>query len=60
LIEETPREQPGGFTASFRGYDKAEVDSALTTLRNQIQQMKADLADADARHEDALEAVRAE
>ncbi|HZU94172.1 MAG TPA: cell division initiation protein [Microbacterium sp.] len=60
LIEETPREQPGGFTASFRGYDKAEVDSALTTLRNQIQQMKADLADAEARHEDALEAVRTE
>ncbi|WP_448719540.1 cell division initiation protein [Microbacterium natoriense] len=60
LIEETPREQPGGFTASFRGYDKAEVDSALNTLRNQLQQMKADLADAEARHEDALEAVRAE
>lgn len=60
LIEETPREQAGGFTASFRGYDKTEVDSALSSLRNQLQQAKADLADAEARHEDAVEAVRAE
>nr|WP_201468734.1 cell division initiation protein [Microbacterium hydrocarbonoxydans] len=59
LIEETPREQ-SGFTASFRGYDKAEVDSALSALRNQLQQAKADLADAEARHEDALEAMRDE
>lgn len=59
LIEETPREQ-SGFTASFRGYDKAEVDSALSALRNQLQQAKADLADAEARHEDALEAIRDE
>ncbi|MBO0981451.1 cell division initiation protein [Microbacterium sp. SD291] len=63
LIEESPRE-PSTFTASFRGYDKGEVDSALSTLRNQLQQAKADLADAEARHEDALEtaleATRAE
>jgi hypothetical protein len=60
LIDESPREQPGGFTASFRGYDKAEVDSAVSALRNQLQQAKADLADAEARHEDALESVRDE
>lgn len=60
LIDETPREQSGGFTASFRGYDKAEVDSALSALRNQLQQVKSDLADAEARHEDTLESVRAE
>lgn len=65
LIEDVPREQPqqqqqSGFTASFRGYDKAEVDSALSTLRNQLQQAKADLADAEARHEDAVESVRDE
>lgn len=57
LIEETPREQ-SGFTASFRGYDKAEVDSALSTLRNQLQQAKADLAETEARHEDAVEELR--
>ncbi|WP_449407526.1 DivIVA domain-containing protein [Microbacterium maritypicum] len=64
LIEDAPREQPqqqqSGFTASFRGYDKAEVDAALSTLRNQLQQAKADLADAEARHEDAVESVRDE
>lgn len=63
LIEETPRESPreqSGFTASFRGYDKAEVDSALSTLRNQLQQAKADLAATEARHEDAVEALRDE
>jgi cell division septum initiation protein DivIVA len=59
LIEETPREQ-SGFTASFRGYDKGEVDSALSTLRNQLQQAKADLAATEARHEDAVEALREE
>ncbi|WP_311244737.1 cell division initiation protein [Microbacterium sp. WCS2018Hpa-23] len=63
LIEENPREQQreqSGFTASFRGYDKAEVDSALSTLRNQLQQAKADLAATEARHEDAVEALRDE
>ncbi|WP_431074393.1 cell division initiation protein [Microbacterium phyllosphaerae] len=63
LIEETPRENPreqSGFTASFRGYDKAEVDSALSTLRNQLQQARADLAATEARHEDAVEALRDE
>ena len=62
LIEDTPREstQTGGFTASFRGYDKAEVDAALSALRNQLQQVKAQLADAEARHEDAVEAIRSE
>ncbi len=59
LIEENPREQ-SGFTASFRGYDKTEVDAALSTLRNQLQQAKADLADAEARHEDSVEAIRDE
>lgn len=63
LIEDVPRESQtpqSGFTASFRGYDKAEVDSALSTLRNQLQQAKADLATAEARHEDSLEAIRDE
>ena len=59
LIEDNPREQTG-FTASFRGYDKAEVDSALSALRNQLQQAKADLAATEARHEDAVEALRDE
>ncbi|WP_144876732.1 cell division initiation protein [Microbacterium sp. 1.5R] len=60
LIEDAPREQTGGFTASFRGYDKAEVDAALSALRNQLQQAKADLADAEARHEDTVESVKDE
>lgn len=65
LIETTPREQQSSpsqsaFTIGFRGYDKAEVDSALSTLRNQLQQAAADLADAEVRHADAIDAVRAE
>jgi len=66
LIEDVPREQTqsqpqtGSFTAAFRGYDKAEVDSALSALRNQLQQAKAELADAEARHEDTVESIRSE
>jgi cell division septum initiation protein DivIVA len=65
LIETAPRDQQSSpsqsaFTIGFRGYDKAEVDSALSTLRNQLQQAAADLADAEARHADAVDAVRAE
>lgn len=60
LIQTDSSERPDAFTVGFRGYDKAEVDSALSALRNQLKQLKADLADADARHEDALDAVRAE
>jgi cell division septum initiation protein DivIVA len=67
LIETSPRDQQSspqqaqsGFTIGFRGYDKAEVDSALSTLRNQLQQAAADLADAEARHADNVDALRAE
>lgn len=58
LGEQSPRET--NFTASFRGYDKGEVDAALSALRNQLAQVKAEFADAAARHEDAIEQIRAE
>ena len=60
LIETAPRDQQGAFTIGFRGYDKGEVDAALTTLRNQLKQAAADVAEAQAREEDAVEAVRNE
>ncbi|MFS6531477.1 cell division initiation protein [Microbacterium aurugineum] len=60
LIETTPRDQQGAFTVGFRGYDKAEVDSALATLRNQLKQAAADVAEAQAREEEAVETVREE
>ncbi len=44
LIETAPREQQGAFTVGFRGYDKAEVDAALSTLRNQLKQAAAEVA----------------
>ncbi|MCK8467164.1 cell division initiation protein [Microbacterium sp. KSW4-16] len=60
LIETTPRDQQGAFTVGFRGYDKAEVDSALAALRNQLKQAAADVAEAQAREEEAVETVREE
>ncbi|MCK2022829.1 cell division initiation protein [Microbacterium sp. kSW2-24] len=69
LIETTPpaasspqgsSSSPAAFTIGFRGYDKAEVDSALSTLRNQLQQANADLADAEVRHADAIDALKSE
>jgi len=64
LIETPPRDQQGAgtgaFTVGFRGYDKGEVDSALATLRNQLKQAAADVAEAQAREEEAVEAVREE
>ncbi len=60
LIETPQRDQQGAFTIGFRGYDKGEVDSALSTLRNQLKQAAADVAEAQAREEEAVEAVREE
>lgn len=60
LIETPQRDQQGAFTIGFRGYDKGEVDSALSTLRNQLKQAAADVAEAQAREEEAVETVREE
>ncbi|WP_350350165.1 cell division initiation protein [Microbacterium sp. A8/3-1] len=60
LIETNPREPQAAFTVGFRGYDKGEVDTALSTLRAQIQQLTTDLADTKADQTEAVEAVRAE
>jgi cell division septum initiation protein DivIVA len=60
LIETNPREPQAAFTVGFRGYDKGEVDTALSTLRAQIQQLTTDLADTKADQAEAIEAVRAE
>ncbi|MCK2035601.1 cell division initiation protein [Microbacterium sp. SSW1-49] len=57
---ETNTQDPSTFTVGFRGYDKTEVDAALATLRTKLQQVTADLADADERHTAALESIRAE
>lgn len=57
LIETNPQED-STFTVGFRGYDKAEVDAALATLRSRLQQSTAELADAEERHAAALESLR--
>lgn len=57
LIETNPQED-STFTVGFRGYDKAEVDAALATLRSRLQQSNAELADAEERHAAALESLR--
>jgi cell division septum initiation protein DivIVA len=59
LIETNPQD-PSSFTVGFRGYDKAEVDAALASLRSKLQQVTADLAEADERHTAALESIRDE
>lgn len=66
LIETTPREQqsgsgaPSAFTIGFRGYDKGEVDAALSSLRTQLQRVSDELAEAQRGATDSVEAVRAE
>lgn len=60
LIETNPREPQAAFTVGFRGYDKGEVDAALSTLRSQIQQLTNDLADSRSRQTEDLDAVRTE
>lgn len=60
LIETNPREPQAAFTVGFRGYDKGEVDAALATLRNQVQQLTADLADSRSRQSEDLDAIRSE
>ncbi|WP_435749135.1 DivIVA domain-containing protein [Microbacterium sp. PMB16] len=60
LIETTPREPQAAFTVGFRGYDKGEVDAALASLRTQLQQLTADLADTKARQSEAVDAARDE
>lgn len=60
LIETNPREPQAAFTVGFRGYDKGEVDAALATLRNQVQQLTADLADSQSRQSEDLDAIRSE
>ena len=60
LIETTPRESQSAFTVGFRGYDKGEVDAALATLRTQLQQLTADLAETKARQSEAVDAARDE
>lgn len=60
LIETTPNDQQDTFTIGFRGYDKSEVDSALSSLRNQLKQISADLAAAQSGEADAIKAVRNE
>ncbi|WP_102194596.1 cell division initiation protein [Microbacterium aurantiacum] len=63
LVQSNPqgnaREQ-SAFTVGFRGYDKGEVEAALAALRQQLQQVTADLEDVNGRHASELEAVRAE
>ena len=60
LLTSAPGKEHASFTQAFRGYDKAEVDAALATLRDQVARLSADRETADARHRDALEALRAD
>lgn len=48
------------FTQAFRGYDKAEVDAAVTTLRAQLQRAETDVKLARNGASGEADAVRAE
>jgi DivIVA domain-containing protein len=60
LLTSNPGKEHASFTQGFRGYDKAEVDAAIATLRDQVARLTSDRQAADARHRQALEALRAE
>lgn len=62
LLVNAPREH-SSFTQAFRGYDKAEVDAAIATLRDQLARVSGDLEKAEGRHRadrERAEAARAE
>ncbi|GAA3936057.1 DivIVA domain-containing protein [Microbacterium soli] len=59
LLTTAPREH-ASFTQAFRGYDKAEVDAALATLRDQVARLTEDRDGMEARHRSELEALHAE
>ncbi|UWF77475.1 MULTISPECIES: DivIVA domain-containing protein [Microbacterium] len=59
LLTTAPKEH-SSFTQAFRGYDKAEVDAAIATLRDQLRRVTADLASVEERHRAELDRVRAE
>src|SRR5690606_14771520 len=59
LLTAAPKEH-ASFTQAFRGYDKAEVDAALATMRDQLARLNDDREGTDARHRESLEALRAE
>jgi len=59
LLTAAPKDH-ASFTQAFRGYDKAEVDAALATMRDQLARLSTDREGTDARHREALEALRAD
>ncbi|SJN17280.1 hypothetical protein FM104_01325 [Microbacterium esteraromaticum] len=59
LLTAAPKDH-SAFTQAFRGYDKAEVDAAITTMRDQLKRLSADLESTDARHRAELDSVRGE
>ena len=56
LLVNAPREHTS-FTQAFRGYDKAEVDAAVATLRDQLSRVSTDLQGVEARHRAELESL---
>ena len=58
LLVNAPREH-SSFTQAFRGYDKAEVDAAISTLRDQLARVSGDLEKVESRHRAELERVEA-
>lgn len=56
LLDKGSREQ-SSFKTALRGYEKAEVDAAITTLRSELERLTNDLDASDQRHQAALEAA---
>lgn len=59
LAQGQPREQ-SSFTVGFRGYDRGEVDAAISGLRMQVQRADAELAEARSDVSRDVESVRSE
>lgn len=59
LLTAAPKDH-ASFTQAFRGYDKAEVDAALATMRDQLARLSTDREGTDSRHRESLDALRAE
>ncbi|QCQ17938.1 cell division initiation protein [Microbacterium sp. RG1] len=60
LMRPSPGDEGNTFSVGFRGYDRHEVDTAISELTNRLQRTTAELGTAEARQRDTLDRLREE
>ncbi|MEV7692838.1 cell division initiation protein [Microbacterium sp. NPDC089189] len=60
LIQSSSSSEGGAFSVAFRGYDRGEVDSAISDLSSRLQRAVDDLAAAEQRQRETYDRLRAD